>query len=371
MRGEFIGVWGETWREIWLPLIGQPFSEDGDALAEDIFSELYRELSRALRKPTDESAVELLLGDAIALRQAFDRAAQLGNPDLSYEAVKEAFDTSGAHDAKALDQRRAILETALLGLLGERGVPSLVALLREHANDAERIDAAWERKVERIINDPRTSRETFETTTANDIAGERALVAFLESTYDVLEGVGGDDLSNRYFNLLNAFIGKFSLRYDIRRPCTLCPTLPGIFASLVRDLRLLTARDAHLDELMKDFEESLRDLRIDCSDRRIKTCIQKQINLLEAVGRAYPKVKRKTLGAISKQIPSWPHDEVRTALQSLYGFTCDYPGIRHGGTRENALRAIDMRDMVAISILLVGFTPYLSTVNADLVYRGD
>ena len=28
MRGEFIGVWSETWREIWLPLIEQPFGED-------------------------------------------------------------------------------------------------------------------------------------------------------------------------------------------------------------------------------------------------------------------------------------------------------------------------------------------------------
>jgi hypothetical protein len=139
----------------------------------------------------------------------------------------------------------------------------------------------------------------------------------------------------------------------------------------MRDLRLCTAKDVHLDELMKDFEESIRDLRIDCSDRRIKTCIQKQVNLLEAVGRAHPRVKRRTLGAISKQIGSWPHEEVRTALQSLYVFTCDYPGIRHGGTRKNALRAIDMRDMVAISIVLVGFTPYLShALNADHVYRG-
>jgi hypothetical protein len=32
---------------------------------------------------------------------------------------------------------------------------------------------------------------------------------------------------------------------------------------------------------------------------------------------------------------------------------------------------MDMRDMVAISILLAGFTPYLSNgLNADVVYRG-
>ncbi len=36
MRGEFIGVWSETWRESWLPLI------DHEEAAEDVFSEPYR-----------------------------------------------------------------------------------------------------------------------------------------------------------------------------------------------------------------------------------------------------------------------------------------------------------------------------------------
>ena len=42
----------------------------------------------------------------------------------------------------------------------------------------------------------------------------------------------------------------------------------------------------------------------------IKTCIQKQVNLLEAIGSAFPGVKRKTLGAICDQVGnSWPHAE--------------------------------------------------------------
>jgi hypothetical protein len=58
-------------------------------------------------------------------------------------------------------------------------------------------------------------------------------------------------------------------------------------------------------------------------------------------------------------------------MKSLYGFTSDYPGIRHGGTAANAIRAIDMRDMVAMSILLAGFTPYLTDqLDPDVVFRG-
>jgi hypothetical protein len=215
------------------------------------------------------------------------------------------------------------------------------------------------------------SREAFETTRADDFAGERAVVAFLETAHSALDELAGDELSNRYFNLLTGFIDKFSLRYDLRRPCTLCPTLPGVFASLVRDLRALTGRDAHLDALMKDFENAVRDLRHDCSDGRIKTCIQKQVNLLEAIGQTAPGVTGTTLGAICNQVSTWPHDKLKEAMKDLYGFASDYPGIRHGGTPANAKRPVDMRDMVAMSILLAGFTPYLAAqLDADVVYRG-
>lgn len=222
-----------------------------------------------------------------------------------------------------------------------------------------------------IIDNPLRSVEAFERTRAGDLLSERSTVSFFENAYGVLSELSGDSLSNHYFNLLNAFIEKFSLRYDLRRPCFLCPTLPGVFASLLGDLRDVTSRDAHLAGLMREFENAVRDLRTDCSDGRIKTCIQKQVNLLEAIGRACPGVTQTTLGAICDQVTTWPHQKVKEAIKNLYGFTSDYPGIRHGGTPSNAIRTIDMRDMVAMSILLAGFAPYLSDqLDPDIVYRG-
>jgi len=275
MRGEFIGVWSETWREVWMPLIEQ---ED---VAEDIFCELYRELASAL---TVSPSIEQLAD---------------------------------------------------------------------------------------IIDDPVQGREAFEQTSTEDLVGERALVGFLEAAHSVLDDLAGDGLSNHYFALLSGFIEKFSLRYDLRRPCLLCPTLTGVFASLVRDLRAVAGRDPHLNSLMKDFESAIRDLRDDCSDGRIKTCIQKQMNFLEAIGRQAPGVTGTTLGAICNQLGTWPHANVKEAMQSLYGFASDYPGIRHGGTPGSALRTIEMRDLIAVSILLAGFTPYLSDeLDADVVYGG-
>ena len=281
MRSEFVGVWSELWREVWLPLIDEPLREGEDDVPEDIFCELYREVARALK---DQPSIEALAD---------------------------------------------------------------------------------------VIDEPIQSREAFEKTTAADLAGEGAVVTFLEAAHPALDDLAGDELSNRYFSLLSGFIDKFSLRYDLRRPCILCPTLPGIFASLVRDLRALTNQDPHLNTLMNEFEDAVRDLRHDGSDRRIKTCIQKQMNLLEAIGRAAPGVTGNTLGAICNQVGTWPHEKLKEAMKNLYEFASDYPGIRHGGTPESALRAVDMRDMVAMSILLVGFTPYLAHgLNPDVVYRG-
>ncbi len=215
------------------------------------------------------------------------------------------------------------------------------------------------------------ARLQFRKTKSNEIQGEAAVVSFLESSYETLEELGGDPLANAFFIRLEQFLLRFSLRYDLRRPCSLCPTLPGVFSSLVLQLRTLTRRDVHLDALMKEFENAIRDLRTDCSGGRIKTCIQKQVNLLEAIGRIDPLVTETELAGICNQVGSWPHNAIKASLKNLYGFASDYPGIRHGGTASHALRAIDTRDMIAMSILLVGFTPYLTDlINADVVYRG-
>jgi len=276
MRGEFIGVWSDTWREIWDDLAAH------EAAPNDLFCELYRELATVLK-----------------------------------------------------------------------AAPSAQALAD-------------------VIDDPVQSKKAFEETRAEDLSGERGLVAFLENAQAILDDLGGEPLANHYFNQLGAFIERFSLRYDLRRPCTLCPTLSGVFASLLRDLRAVTSQDANLDSLMKEFEDAVRDLRYGCSDGRIKTCISKQFMLLEALGAICPGVTKATLGDMCDQLASWPHAAIKESLKKLYGFASDYPGIRHGTNAKGAIRTIEMRDMVAMSILLAGFTPYLTDqLNPDVVYRGS
>lgn len=222
-----------------------------------------------------------------------------------------------------------------------------------------------------IVDDPIQAEEAFQGVTTDDLKGERATVDFLESAFDSLDELGGDELTDDYFLLLEKFILKYSLRYDLRRPCVLCPTVQGVFANLIRDLRKATSANDHLAGLMKDFEDSVGDLRQDASDSRIRTVMVKQINLLEAMASMTPGVTENSVNKICGQVNTWPHKKVKEAMQCLYSFTCNYPGIRHGGDPDSALRTIEMRDMVAMSILLAGFMPYLTDqVDAEVIYRG-
>lgn len=276
MRGEVIGVWSEMWRHVWRKLADHKDAPD------DLFCELFRELSGFRVTPLDE-------------------ATQLAA----------------------------------------------------------------------IVDDPEQSLVAFRQSKANELKGERALIDFLERAHGVIEDFGEPNLVRKYFSLIEDFIEKYSLRYDLRRPFSLHPTLPGVFAHLMRDLRNVTAQDAHLNTLMHEFEEAIRDLKADQSSGRIKICIQKQMNLLEAIGCQANGVTANTLGRICDQVGTWPHAKVKDALKDLYGFSSDYPGIRHGGTQANAIRNIEMRDLVAVSVMLAGFAPYLADgLNSENIYRG-
>lgn len=221
-----------------------------------------------------------------------------------------------------------------------------------------------------VVGDPKVAKAKFRKISASEIAGESGLLAFLEAAHDTLLDLGGDALANMYFQLLDEFLITFSVRYDLRRPCTLCPTLSGLFCGVVAQLRTQALGDAHVLSLLKDFEAAIQDIQSDSSDTKIKTCIQKQMNLMEGLGQKCPTVTGNTLGAICEQVGTWPHEKVKDALKNLYAFACDYPGIRHGGTSASALRQMEMRDFVALTIASAGLSTYITDgFNAPSVYN--
>lgn len=274
MRGELIGVWSETRRNVWQPLIDQ------GGIPNEVFCDLYRELASALKSPP---------------------------------SAQELADT---------------------------------------------------------LTRPIESREAFDTTTSADLRGERELISFFEAAHDTLEEFGGDEVSNRYFNLLATFVEKFSLRYDLRRPCVLCPTLPGLVTGLVQHIRSTSQSDTHLAKLYHEFEEALRDLRHGRTESRIKSCLAKQYILIEGIANVRGGTNGETLGQRCNQA-SWPHPTLRAAAGSIYGFRSDYPGLGHSGNPRAVLRDVDDRELAGVSCMLLGVVPYVdSSVNLSALY-GD
>lgn len=332
MRGEFAGVKAEIIKDIFEALVNE--MSDEEFLDEDLWGDLFREAvpePSAPEAPTytafDDDGQIYLDGD-IQARDAYDAASAL------YQDRLEAYNDASNH-----------------------------------------ADLAWQYIVT-FFEDPATT--------------ERQTVQALEDAYEAIEDFGGGNLANAYYLIVEKFLEKFSLRYDLRRPFSPHPTLPGIFARLIRDLKQVTSQDAALSDLMQVFEENVRDLKAEQSPRRIKQCLAAQFNLLEALLAQSPEVhayneaaeihnatasrrqQRKlanTFGAMCDKAAVWPHDDVLKSAKAIYGFGSDYPGLRHGGTPRNAKREIDMRDLVSITIVLAGFTPYFTdSLKAEKIY---
>jgi len=223
-----------------------------------------------------------------------------------------------------------------------------------------------------LTSDPALAEEAFRAVSSPDFTSESQLVGFLEATADVLDDFSCEGLTDLYFGLLGSFVEKYSLRYDLRRPCSLSPTLSGIFSSLMSHISAAADEDEHVGLLLREFEDSVRDLRSDRSEFRIKTVIQKQCNLLEAIGAAHPNTTGSSLGAIADELDTWPHAALRAALKNVYKFSCDYPGIRHGGQPANILGEVVTRDLIGVGIVFIGFTPYLiDRLDCEAIFLGD
>ena len=314
MRGEFGGVKAEIIKDIFEPLMTE--MSDEEFLDDDLWGNLFRD---AIPTPTAPEAPTYA---------AFDDD---GNIYLDGD-----IQTRDTYDAAS-----AIYQDRL-----------------EAYNDASnRADLAWQYIV-----------SFFEGAATT----ERQIINALEDAFEAIEDYGGGNLANAYYLTVEGFLEKFSLRYDLRRPFSLHPTLPGIFTNLITNLKRVALLDANLGERLQDFEEALRDLKIDQSSRRIRICIQAEMNLLEAIGCLHPEgADSATLGDMCKAIKTFPHSAVGGALSSLYGFSSDFSGVRHGKKSRGVKREIEMRDLISMTVVLAGFIPYLSeSMDSENIFSG-
>lgn len=215
-----------------------------------------------------------------------------------------------------------------------------------------------DKELELIRNDPRKAEESFLALAGTDFTSESAIVFFLEDIYDVIVDYEIQGFEGFYCRLLRNVISKFNLRYRLDEPFALRFLLPGSFSNLYFELHRMNASSLHLSGLWLDFETGFDRYARTQSDADLRTSVARASNYLEGLASA-TNGRPGTLGKLCDSLTEWPHNKVKDAVKNLYGFCCDYPGIRHGGTPANSRRRLDMRDSVAINVSLMALAAYL------------
>lgn len=305
MNGEFLAVWPEMWGEIWLPIILP------DEQTHDEFKSL---LANHLLPENFEEPEDL-----------FSALYTVAYKSLRGEFKRDEYEEGTDHLV-----RRAI-------------------------------------DLSEFSNDPNLAINAFKNTRSEDFESELAFIIFLERAFEIYQEYD-ELLAGRYALLVKRFIEKYSLRYEISDPFLITPTLPGIFTSLFQKLKVELSLDPHLDLLMQDYLTSLRDIRNGLTEGRVRHCIHNLVNLAEGISMTQSGVSATTLGEACKQIKNWPHKTLRDSLSKIYGFTSDYPGIRHAGNPKSKERPLDARDLVAVSVILTGYAPYISNIDCGSAY---
>jgi hypothetical protein len=211
-----------------------------------------------------------------------------------------------------------------------------------------------------IRNDPIGARERFLGLAGSDFEHELAVVEFLERVKVVLDDYDFPELSAFYTRLIEHLFEKFSLRYRVEDPFSVRILLPGWFWNLYLDFLRLGNAEEHLADLFEDFEKAFDRYSRTSDDSDLRNCIAKVSNFAEGAASSQNGSDGMTLGRACDRLSVWPHDKVRDAIKDLYGFTSDYPGIRHAGNRRHKRRDLGARDLAFCSFAMFGLAGYLS-----------
>ena len=214
--------------------------------------------------------------------------------------------------------------------------------------------------VELASSDPEFAEALLKDISGAAFESEARTLLAVRDTFAILVDIATDDLAQTYLELLKAFVNRYSLRYYVDDEARLWISFSGLATALFGQLRLAAESHPHLLQELNAFEHALAECLDEPVPTRIKTTIQKQVNVLEAFGSQHHLVSYNTLGRMFEEVQSWPHDSLIEAARQLYKFANDYPGIRHAGTYDSAILALDLRDLAGVTLSLVGLVAYLA-----------
>ncbi len=351
MKNAFIGSWEyfgeEVFREISDP-------EDGSLPPPDVFVEIGIQLVRVVEKRFVRRAEDLQAQYAEILLAENDGSGQGedGQPELTPSQTK----------FKKLSEELASSFTSFKQSF-------------EAADDADYAGSAL---------------DALHYTALPEFVLEVDIQAFLEATYELLWDEHAPAWADHFTRLIGDFIEKFHLPYKLCPAFRLMPLISGQAFRINELIENWAGPHGDLQEFWGAFEEAYYVcLRLN-GDK--KTPIHKMASYVEAVVADKINEKRGSLGGLLtkyEKLGLFPHqskisgslDDIlkpmatisvidavipaKASLGKLYGFTSDYPGIRHPGTPPAKNRELTIDDTVMLSFLLFAWSGYLHTLPVE------
>lgn len=219
-------------------------------------------------------------------------------------------------------------------------------------------------KIAQTGNDPVQAKRVFYRIVSELIETEPQALNLLKGSYQTCDEIIYSSLEQNFERLVRGFIKKYNLNYYLSPKFRLCLDLYGIQNFLVQTIVEIANGDSNVRRQLDDLAHALMVCQIEAKSGNIATCINRYCLLLEAVAVSHhPAMSGQTLSQYISTSIHWPHHALRNAARNFYGFASDYPGIRHGGNPDSALRELDHRDLLSATTLMSGFSVYLYDTN--------
>lgn len=231
-----------------------------------------------------------------------------------------------------------------------------------------------------IINDENLSSEEFRQISSVPVS-ERKCIQILEGFYEILKDEYNIQLAQEYVISLRKIFNKYNLRYIILNDCKIGLSIQGLLDSMYLALLKSASSVPIRKQLVDNLEENIA--KLENTFASTKNCIVDASNVVEGAVLDKSNNGRNTLGAALSGCPTnmFAHESLIDALNSLYKFFSDQPGVRHAGVLQagqnpqqtspnpigtqiqlpQPLRNLKMSDAILSTSLAISFASFIKT----------
>lgn len=191
------------------------------------------------------------------------------------------------------------------------------------------------------------------------------IVKYLEAAYELISVEYNEKWGVLFAESVRIFVDRYNLAYKVEAPFKIIPLVTGYLSKVCEIIEREQGEHGDLPGLWKEFEVAYSQFLREGGDQ--KTPLQKASNYIEALIGENRGERGKTLSAMLRKIEEcggFPHKvKLKESIHNLYGFACDYPGIRHGGTPANKNRELGENDTAYLSLLFMVWAGYLHSLE--------